>query len=103
MTAPGARRSVNVRQLERRTVAVSAASTGRAIDIAGAVQDKRRIRLVPVWAITEVIQYLLCPTSTAVWYQLENRAIAIAVITASAGRTVKIAGSIKDQAAASGD
>lgn len=94
MTALGAR--IKGRQLEDCPVVVSAAHEGRAVEIAGGIEDQAGRGGIPVRAVVvEAIQHPLRPESSPFAGQLEDRPT---VVSAACGRcAVEIARSIEDQ------
>jgi hypothetical protein len=66
------------RQLEHRPVVqVSAARDGRAVEIAGGIEDQPGEGLIPVRAVAEAPQHLLRPGSARCGRQLEHRPVSV--------------------------
>ena len=89
------------RQLEHRpalvqSVNAGAAVGGRAVEIAGGIEDQAGDRISPVRAVAEAIQHLLRPAPARCGRQLEHRPVAGKC--RRRGRAVEIAGGIEDQA-----
>src|ERR1019366_773466 len=85
------------RQLEHCPAVGSAAVLGRAVEIAGGIEDQPGGGISPVRAVAvEVMQHLLRPGSARRGRQLEHRPGAVSAARDS--RTVEIASSIEDQA-----
>src|ERR1019366_10149295 len=71
------------------------AMVGRAVEIAGAIEDQPGQGGNPVRAAAEVMQHLLRPAPTPCGHQLEH--CTVVVSTAAVGRAEEIAGGIDDQ------
>ncbi len=91
------------RQLEHRPEAVrlatapSATIVGRAVEIAGGIEDQAGVGQKPVRAVVaEAMQHRLRPAPARCGRQLEHRPVAVSA--ALGGRAVEIAGGIEDQA-----
>src|SRR5580704_1878555 len=82
------------RQLEYCAHVISSAYVGRAVKIAGGIQDEAGIRMLPVLTVPEAMQHFLGPASTGFGRQLEYGALGVA--SACGSRAVKIAGGIED-------
>src|SRR5271169_5208320 len=89
-------------ELERRPPIkeVNAAPDGRAVDIAGGVEDQAGCGLVRIRAVAEVMQHLRRPAPARGRYELEHRSPIKRA--AKSGRAVEIAGSIEDQTGSRG-
>src|ERR1019366_1305553 len=95
-TAASAARTAKGRQLEDRSCGVRAAIRGRAIEVAGVIEDQPSVGIQPVRrAVTEAVQYRLRPAASAVGRHFKRRPAAVS--SAIYRRSIEVPGTVEDQ------